>query len=154
MWRGRSPPIADLQEENGEVVVRGKQKGRATVTATANNQSATAVIAVVDGGKLGPATVRWSLLPVPGFQTDASGCPSSSHRWWPIIRCLLLGRFFKMTCWLAIIRCSSSARKVPLPGTTQPSLPLLVCRLWLANFYFSFPRACNLVSFFPCLGPC
>ena len=64
-----SPPIADLEEENGEVVVRGKQKGRATVTATANNQSATAVIAVVDGGKLGPATVRWSLLPVPGFQT-------------------------------------------------------------------------------------
>src|SRR5260370_33828323 len=99
MWRGRSPPIADLQEENGEVVVRGKQKGRATVTATANNQSATAVIAVDDGGKLGPATVRWSMLPEPGFQTDASGRTSSPHRWWPNIRCLLLARFCHMTSW-------------------------------------------------------
>jgi PQQ-like domain len=64
-----TPPIADLQEENGEVFVRGKQGGRATLTATANNQSATAVITVVDGGKLAAATVRWSLLPMPGFQT-------------------------------------------------------------------------------------
>jgi outer membrane protein assembly factor BamB len=64
-----SPSIADLQPGNGEVFVRGKQNGRAILSATGNNQVATAVITVVDGNKLAPATVHWSLLPMPGFQT-------------------------------------------------------------------------------------
>jgi len=53
-----SPSIADLHEENGEVTVVGKQAGLAVLTAAANNQSATAVVSVVGGEKLAPATVR------------------------------------------------------------------------------------------------
>jgi Bacterial Ig-like domain (group 2) len=64
-----SQPVANLQEENGEVFVQGRQAGRATLTATANHQSATAEISVVEGLKLAPATVRWSLQPMPGFET-------------------------------------------------------------------------------------
>ncbi|HEY6270506.1 MAG TPA: hypothetical protein VIX19_00760 [Terriglobales bacterium] len=64
-----SPQIADLHEENGEVLVAGRQPGRATLTAIANNQLATAIVSVVEGRKLLPATVLWSLLPMPGFQT-------------------------------------------------------------------------------------
>ena len=64
-----TPSIADLHEENGDVYLLAKQAGRAVLTATANNQSATAVVSVVAGEKLTPATVRWSLQPMPGFQT-------------------------------------------------------------------------------------
>lgn len=64
-----NPSIADLHEENGDVLVEGKQAGRAVLTATANKQTATAVVSVVSGNKLPPATVRWSLQPMPGFQT-------------------------------------------------------------------------------------
>ena len=64
-----NPPIADLQEENGEIVLEGKEAGRAVLSATANNQSATAVVSVVSGDKLPAGTVRWSVQPMPGFQT-------------------------------------------------------------------------------------
>jgi len=64
-----SPSIADLHEENGDVLLEGKQSGRAVLTAAANNRTATAVVSVVSGNKLPPATVRWSLQPMPGFQT-------------------------------------------------------------------------------------
>jgi outer membrane protein assembly factor BamB len=63
------PQIAYLYEQNGEVSVQGIRAGRATLTATANELSATAAVSVVDGDKLAPATVRWSLQPMPGFQT-------------------------------------------------------------------------------------
>jgi methionine-rich copper-binding protein CopC len=39
-----NPQIANLQQENGEVLVQGREAGRATLTAIANHQSATAVI--------------------------------------------------------------------------------------------------------------
>jgi hypothetical protein len=39
------------------------------LTATANHQSDTAVISVLGGQKLAPATVRWSLQPMPGLET-------------------------------------------------------------------------------------
>jgi outer membrane protein assembly factor BamB len=64
-----SPSIADLSEENGDVLLEGKQSGRALLTATANNRTATAVVSIASGDKLPPATVRWSLQPMPGFQT-------------------------------------------------------------------------------------
>ena len=75
-----SPSIADLHEENGEVTVVGKQAGLAVLTAAANNQSATAVVSVVGGEKLAPATMRWSLQPTPGFQTllVIQGVPAGS----------------------------------------------------------------------------
>jgi outer membrane protein assembly factor BamB len=63
------PSIALLHEKNGGVLLEGKQSGRAVLTATANNRTATAVVSVVSGNKLPPATVRWSLQPMPGFQT-------------------------------------------------------------------------------------
>jgi len=64
-----SPSIADLNDENGTLLLRPKQVGHALITAVANNQSAIAEISIVSGTKLPPATVRWSLQPMPGFQT-------------------------------------------------------------------------------------
>lgn len=62
-----NPQIATLREEDGAIFVEGTQVGQAVLTATANNQTATATISVLE--KLPPATVLWSLLPMPGFQT-------------------------------------------------------------------------------------
>jgi len=39
------------------------------LTATAANQSATATIAIVADAKLPAGTVRWSLQPLPGYET-------------------------------------------------------------------------------------
>jgi hypothetical protein len=64
-----SPPIAELREERGELVLEARQAGRAVLSATVNNQSATAVVCVVSGSKLPPGSVRWSVQPMPGFQT-------------------------------------------------------------------------------------
>jgi outer membrane protein assembly factor BamB len=64
-----SPSIAELREENGDIVLEGKQAGRAVLSATANNQSGTALVSVVSGSNLPPGTVRWSIQPMPGFQT-------------------------------------------------------------------------------------
>jgi outer membrane protein assembly factor BamB len=64
-----SPSIAELNEEHGNLLLEGQQSGHAVLTAVANNQTATAVVSVVSGDKLPPATVRWSLQPMPGFQT-------------------------------------------------------------------------------------
>jgi outer membrane protein assembly factor BamB len=63
------PSIADLHEENGEVLLEGKQPGQAELTAAANNQTASALISIVSGNRLPPGTVRWSLQPLPGFET-------------------------------------------------------------------------------------
>jgi hypothetical protein len=63
-----SPSIADLHEENGDILLEGKQSGRAVLTAAVNNRTATAVVSVVSGNKLPPATVRWSLQPMPVFR--------------------------------------------------------------------------------------
>jgi outer membrane protein assembly factor BamB len=64
-----NPSIADLNEENGDLFLEGKQSGHAVLTAVADNQIATAVVSIVSGNKLPPATVRWSLQPMPGFET-------------------------------------------------------------------------------------
>jgi len=61
--------IVTLQEQDGEAFLQGRAPGRAIVTATANHQSDTAVISVLEGQRLAPATVRWSLHPMPGFET-------------------------------------------------------------------------------------
>jgi outer membrane protein assembly factor BamB len=63
-----SPAIAELHQQNGEVQIEGKQEGRAVLTGTVNNQSATATITIIQGDKVPAGTVRWSLQPVPGFQ--------------------------------------------------------------------------------------
>src|SRR5579862_1681998 len=63
------PGIAELHRDNGEIRVEAKTAGRAVLTATANNQIATAIISVVPDSKLPPATIRWSLDPTPGFET-------------------------------------------------------------------------------------
>jgi len=64
-----SPSVADLREENREVFVVGKEAGRTVLTATANGRTASAAISVVTAEKLVGGTVRWSLQPMPGFQT-------------------------------------------------------------------------------------
>jgi outer membrane protein assembly factor BamB len=64
-----SPAIAELRQQNGEVIVEGKQEGRAVLTGTVSNQTATAIISIIQGEKLPPGTVRWSLQPLAGFQT-------------------------------------------------------------------------------------
>jgi hypothetical protein len=61
--------VAELQDEHGEVRVEGKQPGRAVITATANNQAASAVVSVVSGNKLPPGAILWSLNPISGFET-------------------------------------------------------------------------------------
>jgi outer membrane protein assembly factor BamB len=64
-----TPSIAELNDENGTLLLRPKHEGHAVLTVVANNQSAIAEISIVSGTKLPPATVRWSLQPMPGFQT-------------------------------------------------------------------------------------
>ena len=64
-----NPAIGELNEEHGDLLLEGKQSGDAVLTAVANNQTATAVVSIVSGNKLPPATVRWSLRPMPGFET-------------------------------------------------------------------------------------
>jgi outer membrane protein assembly factor BamB len=64
-----TPSIAELNDENGTLLLQPRQVGHAVITAVANNQSAIAEISIVSGTKLPPATVRWSLQPMPGFQT-------------------------------------------------------------------------------------
>jgi len=44
-----------------EMFCGGQASGRAVLTATANKQTATAVVSVVSGNKLPPGIVRWSL---------------------------------------------------------------------------------------------
>jgi hypothetical protein len=63
------PPIAELHSDNGEIRIDAKTPGRAVLTATANNQIATAIVAVAPDDKLPPATIRWSLDPTPGLET-------------------------------------------------------------------------------------
>jgi hypothetical protein len=48
--------VVTLQEQNGEVFLQGRAPGQAVLTATANHQSDTAVISVLGGQKLAPAT--------------------------------------------------------------------------------------------------
>jgi hypothetical protein len=60
-----TPSIAELNDENGTLLLQPKQVGHAIITAVANNQSAIAEISIVSGTKLPPATVRWSLQPMP-----------------------------------------------------------------------------------------
>jgi outer membrane protein assembly factor BamB len=64
-----TPSIADLNDENGTLLLQAKQAGHAVITAVANNQSAIAEVSIVSGTKLPAGTVRWSLQPMPGFQT-------------------------------------------------------------------------------------
>ena len=63
------PPLAELHVENGEITLGPKQPGHYVLTATAANQSATATIAIVADAKLPAGTVRWSLQPLPGYET-------------------------------------------------------------------------------------
>jgi outer membrane protein assembly factor BamB len=64
-----NPSIADLKEENGDLLLESKRSGHAVLTTVANNQTATAVVSIVPGNKLPPATLRWSLQPTSGFET-------------------------------------------------------------------------------------
>ncbi len=64
-----NPPLAELRVENGEATVTAKQPGRATLTATTGNETASANLTIVAGPSLPPATVRWSVEPTPGFAT-------------------------------------------------------------------------------------
>lgn len=64
-----SAPIADLEMENGDVVVIPKRQGRAILTAHFGNQSASASLTILEGAKLPAGTVHWSVDPTPGFET-------------------------------------------------------------------------------------
>lgn len=63
------PPIAELIEEDGELTISPKEAGRATITATLGNHTATARLTILPGPAFPPASVRWTVLPTPGFQT-------------------------------------------------------------------------------------
>jgi outer membrane protein assembly factor BamB len=63
------PDLADLNVENGEASIQTKKSGRAILTASYNEQTASAVISVLADTKIPSATVRWSLQPLPGFET-------------------------------------------------------------------------------------
>jgi outer membrane protein assembly factor BamB len=63
------PAVADLQTEDGEVDVHAKQSGHAILTATAEDHTASASITVAPGDTLPRGTVRWSLDPLPGYET-------------------------------------------------------------------------------------
>src|SRR6267378_2132178 len=54
------PPLAELHVENGEIMLVPKQSGHYVPTAT---------IAIVADAKLPAGTVRWSLQPLPGYET-------------------------------------------------------------------------------------
>lgn len=64
-----NPPIADLQIQDGKAVLQAREAGTALLTATARGQSVTATVSVLDAAKLSSGTVRWSLQPMPGFET-------------------------------------------------------------------------------------
>jgi hypothetical protein len=63
------PPIANLRVENGEVTVQALRQGRAILTASSEQGSATAVISIISGEKFPPATVQWSLEPTAGYES-------------------------------------------------------------------------------------
>jgi hypothetical protein len=63
------PAVADLQTEDGEVYVHAKQSGHAILTATTEDHTASASITVASGDTLPGGTVRWSLDPLPGYET-------------------------------------------------------------------------------------
>ena len=62
------PPIADVKVEKDEIRITAIKPGRAVITATFDNQIATAVATIVNG-VLPKGTVVWSVLPTPGFET-------------------------------------------------------------------------------------
>jgi hypothetical protein len=64
-----SAPIAELRNEDGEVLLQGRHPGRAILTATAGNFSAAATVTIVAGTRLPASTLRWSVEPTPGFET-------------------------------------------------------------------------------------
>ena len=63
------PQIAELKEVDGEVTIIGKQAGRAVLTARGNDQFATAAVTIAAGEKLPVGTVRWTVEPLPGYET-------------------------------------------------------------------------------------
>lgn len=73
------PPIGELHDENGAIRVEATQTGSAIVTATANQRTASATISIVPESTLHPGAIKWSLDPMPGFQTlhIAQAVPSS-----------------------------------------------------------------------------
>lgn len=62
-------PIGELHDENGQIRIDASQTGRAVVTATANNQTASATISVLPATELRSGVVNWSLNPMPGYET-------------------------------------------------------------------------------------
>jgi hypothetical protein len=63
-----SSPIAELQNEGGEVQITASGQGKAVLTASFGGQSASASITVLAGQSLPSATVRWSLQPISGYE--------------------------------------------------------------------------------------
>jgi len=64
-----SAPIAELQIDGGEVRVDARHAGRAVLTATADNFSAAATVTILAGESLPPGSLRWSVDPMPGFES-------------------------------------------------------------------------------------
>jgi hypothetical protein len=64
-----SAPIAELQIDGGEVRVDARHAGRAVLTVTADNFSAAATVTILAGERLPPGSLRWSVDPMPGFET-------------------------------------------------------------------------------------
>ena len=63
------PQIAELHVENGVVRVTPKGLGRAILTATAENESATAIIEIFSGEHLPDSMLRWTVDPTPGYES-------------------------------------------------------------------------------------
>ncbi len=63
-----SAPVANLRSGDGDIWLQGEHTGRAILTATVGDSSATAVITVLAGAKLPATTVRWSIDPTAGYE--------------------------------------------------------------------------------------
>lgn len=125
-----APPIAEVHVENGKLGFLTREPGRAVVTATVGDNSATASLTVLPSQSFSQGTVRWSVLPIPGFQTLEAlpGEPGSSDAGvayysieWSRSENALLRAFddFGQQVWL--IRLDSNASPETLHHTLVPS---------------------------------
>src|SRR5690242_19436377 len=63
------PPIAAVNVEHRAIDVTATRPGRAILTATAEGQSATATLTVLEAKSLAFGAILWTLPPTPGFET-------------------------------------------------------------------------------------
>ena len=140
------PPLAELTVENGEAVLTPNQAGRAIVTANFGNQSASASLLILSGPSLPQGTVRWSVLPTPGYETLFAGQtePSDSEmvfysvEWSPSANAILRA-FTESGQQLWMTRLSSSASPATLKQTLPPAGETFLNQQPITSLHDLFP---------------